>query len=168
MGYDPKAVKEQIIEILKIEFPKTKFTVRSKSGKIYVDWIDGPTAKMVKSFVSKFGDMATDYTGSYHDSGHASTTEWVSYVFPNRMYSDDALEAAYEEVVFHSVIEQVSPERIRDVNSAVVAENFVIKDGWFTYLNGHLFKFGNQWLDQYIGMLLANTDLTDSFDFHSR
>lgn len=76
---------------LKASFPGVKFWVTSKNS-INVSWIDGPTTKAVESIANRFKSIRRDHaTGDILSGGN-------TYVFVNRLYSEDALKQGLANV----------------------------------------------------------------------
>lgn len=91
-----KAASE-IRKILKKEFPKTKFRVKSSSysmgSSVDVYWIDGPTTDAVQSLISQFQYGHFDgMTDMYEYSNSRDDIPQVKHVLTNRRMSDEVRE----------------------------------------------------------------------------
>lgn len=94
--------------VLKEAFPKTKFSVRSKSysmgASINIYWTDGPTAKQVDEFTDKLEgatfDGMTDYKGGrVHQVNGEEVHFGADFIFTNRKCSDAVIESAMKNII---------------------------------------------------------------------
>lgn len=92
---------------LKVAFPGIKFSVRTKTytggASITVTWTDGPTQDDVKKVTNRFEggyfDGMTDYAGGHtHEFQGEQVHFGADYIFENRRFSKEFLEANFEEV----------------------------------------------------------------------
>jgi hypothetical protein len=76
-----KAAK-QIRKELKETFPNVKFSVRVKSGSIYISWTDWPVEPAVEEIVDKYEEIQRDEYGEVLAGGNM-------FVFCNNVWSDE-------------------------------------------------------------------------------
>jgi len=91
---------------LKDAFPKTKFSVRSRSysggDSIDVNWTDGPTTEAVEKISDKY--QQGNFNGMEDIYEYSSTNVWpdvfggAKYVMTNRQYSNEAYLQAVAEI----------------------------------------------------------------------
>lgn len=125
-------------ELIKKEFPETKFSVRSKSysggSSIDVDWEDGTSTKKVEALVGKY--HGADFDGmidlkTYNDRPYAN-----DFIFCQRTYSKESL----------------------DKKAVQIARDYGIQNGRdFTTLRNE--RIGNQWLSDLVYIELREEDL---------
>lgn len=91
-----KAIRRE----LKKAFPKTKFSVTSKSysmgNSVQVDWTDGPDTEAVNSIIKKYQYGHFDgMTDSYEFSNNRNDIPQAMFVTASRHISNSILEAAF-------------------------------------------------------------------------
>ena len=124
--------------LLKKEFPRTKFSIRSKSysggSSIDVDWDDGISTKKVEALVGKY--HGAEFDGmidlkTYNDRPYAN-----DFIFCHRTYSKETL----------------------DKKAVQIARDYGIQNGRdFTTLRNE--RIGNQWLSDLVYIELREEDL---------
>ena len=124
--------------ILKKEFPRTKFSVISKSysggSSIDVDWEDGISTKKAEALVGKY--HGAEFDGmidlkTYNDKPYAN-----DFIFCQRTYSKEAL----------------------DKKAVQIARDYGIKNGR-DFLELRNERIGNQWLNDLVYIELREEDL---------
>lgn len=87
--------------LLKLNFPRVKFSVRSDHSSIRIGWTDGPTAGDVEAIADRFQrgnfDGMTDCY-NYTRSAFVELFGGVEYVFTNRDFSDTLILRAIDAV----------------------------------------------------------------------
>lgn len=100
-----------IREILKVEFPGIKFSVRSKmysgGSSIDIGWTDGPTAKQVSAYTGMFEGATFDgmidlksYVTITNEDGE-EIHYGADFVFENREYSDALTQKVAERAAHY-------------------------------------------------------------------
>jgi len=91
----------EIRKVLKIAFPKIKFSVRQRSGgnSITIDWENGPTVREVQAYTKDFEMGSFDgMTDMYTYDNRNKNIPQVKYLFLNRYMSKKLEEFLRSEI----------------------------------------------------------------------
>ena len=91
----------EIRKVLKVAFPKIKFSVTKRSGgnSVNIDWENGPTKKEVQAYTRDFEMGNFDaMTDSYSFSNRNKNIPQVKYLFWNRYISKNLYNYLKQEI----------------------------------------------------------------------
>lgn len=97
--FDGKRAVANVRKLLKLSWPKTKFSVRQSHGEIRIGWRDGPTSDQVSVVArpfeaGRFDGMSDSY--EYHETAWTSLFGSIHYVNQTRVHSDITLKRAVD------------------------------------------------------------------------
>lgn len=96
---DGKRAVANVRRLLKLSWPKTKFSVRQSHGSVRIEWRDGPTADQVSAVsrqfeAGRFDGMSDSF--EYHTTAWNSLFGSLQYVNQARVHSDITLRRAVD------------------------------------------------------------------------
>lgn len=101
---DNKRAVANLRKLLKLTWPKVKFSVRQSHGSVRIGWRDGPTVSQVDAIAGKFEaghfDGMTD-SYEYRDSAWTRMFGSVTYVNTSREHSDVLLSQMVTDLWAH-------------------------------------------------------------------
>lgn len=135
---DITEVAKLVREVLKLEFPAAKFTVKSSrysgGSSIRVNWQDGPTTKQVEDVAGFYKgasfDGMTDMKSYHHHTNEAGEQVHYGndYIFFNRSISAEQLTPFAEYVAKHYHLETASGETVENYQYTIKGEEG--EDAW--------------------------------------